>query len=264
MVITPPPMRDPGSSPFEHFNAARWLREVGDSPGDVAQALEFAHLFDIDRVAEALLFELVTDLVGTFPERRPSGRLPWRLPQWQTHPRLSRFFPTHLAVALGLAARSESASARRIRCLRDLAIPSCKHWWITDSLEHFGNLARIQTLSPWHPAALLPARFLCLPQVDRLVFCNAYFGDARLAACTWNLPKLQSLNLTFNDLTSVPAAIAHIASLQQLSLVGNPLTEVPEELADLPELRLLDLRATRVRTLPARLAARTDIEVRMA
>jgi Leucine-rich repeat (LRR) protein len=263
MVITPPPMRDPGSSPFEHFNAARWLREVGDSPGDVAQALEFAHLFDIDRVAEALLFELVTDLVGTFPERRPSGRLPWRLPQWQTHPRLSRFFPTHLAVALGLAARSESASARRIRCLRDLAIPSCKHWWITDSLEHFGNLARIQTLSPWHPEARLPARFLCLPQVDRLVFCNAHFGDARLAACTWNLPRLLSLNLSFNNLTRVPPAIAGLASLQQLNLVGNPLTEVPEGLADLPDLQLLDLRATKVRALPARLAARAGIEVRL-
>ncbi|MEI8254402.1 MAG: hypothetical protein WCJ30_01885 [Deltaproteobacteria bacterium] len=255
----------------EHFvldatayeDTRRWLRSIELTPPGVAQHLEFAHHLGIDRIAEVALADVMTDTERGFPSRRPSGSLPWCLPRWGCTARQDHRFVAHVVAALSLATRSDSPSARRIRRLRNLDFESRVPWWLQDSLERFELLETLECRAPWHPEARFPSRMLCLPAARTVSLTAAALGDARLAACEWDLPRIETLRLAGNGLTEVPDAIAALSTLECLDLSCNPIRTLPAFVADLPRLHTLDLRGTRITRLPSHLPAHPDFEVRM-
>ena len=62
--------------------------------------------------------------------------------------------------------------------------------------------------------------------------------------------KETTLNLSNNQLTTLPEAIAQLSNLSLLDLSNNQLTRLPEAIAQLSNLRLLDLRNNQLTTLP--------------
>ncbi len=251
------------NDPRIRAEAARWLRALPKDPAGTAQALESLAFEESEPVVEVLLADLLTDLERPYPSRRPSATLPWRMPRWGTRPRESAHQRAHTAAALALAARSGTASARRIRKLCGLSLDGPRPWWLHESLEGFGALASFSCASRWHPAATVPARLLCLPMARTVSLAGAWLGTARLEAIAWDLPRCDALCLAFNGLTAVPGAIRALTALTELSLIGNPLTELPSWLAELPSLTRVDVRATRVGSLPWALRARPDLVVHL-
>lgn len=262
MAALPPSPHAPAAALPPHA-ADRWLAGLGPSPVDVAQHLELAHAHDFEALAEDLLTDLMTDTERGFPSRRPSASQRWHLPRWYGSTRLRRHFAPHLAAALALATRASGPSAQRIRKLRHYEVPVGAPWWLHDSLESFGELTYFAVSSRWHREALWPTRMLCLPKVHHLSLVAARLGDERLARSTWELPRVTSLNLAFNNLTRLPDAVLALRSLRSLSLVGNPIETVPPELAALPWLHSLDLRRTAIRSLPRVFTERPDLDVRL-
>lgn len=56
------------------------------------------------------------------------------------------------------------------------------------------------------------------------------------------LPKLEILDISKNDLTSIPEAIKRMSSLKFLSIGANKITRLPLALGDLPSLCKLSLK----------------------
>lgn len=254
----------PTDEALPHFDARRWLERLGNTPDAVSQGMETLWAYNFDAAVEELLGGLALDERSPFPERRAWTKLLWvlhRIPQGARASTKEERFRPQVALALGLAARSETPAALHIRGLKNLSIPMGSPWWLTDSLETFENLIGLECNAPWHPQAVFPKRLLCLPHAHSVELPNAHLGDARLDSATWNLPKVTRLELAHNDLSQLPSAVPSLATLQNLSLAGNPIRDLPDTLADLPKLRVLDLRGTEIRTLPPRLAARTDLRV---
>jgi hypothetical protein len=75
------------------------------------------------------------------------------------------------------------------------------------------------------------------------------------------LPLLRRLDLSHNELTSLPAEIGKLRNLEQLWLNDNPLSSLPSELETLVALRVLDVRDTPLTTLPSALGKLPLIEV---
>jgi Leucine-rich repeat (LRR) protein/GTPase SAR1 family protein len=74
------------------------------------------------------------------------------------------------------------------------------------------------------------------------------------------LTQLQELDLSHNQLTAVPEAIAALTQLQTLDLSYNQLTAVPEAIADLTQLQVLDLSGNELTSLPEAIAALTQLQ----
>ena len=58
------------------------------------------------------------------------------------------------------------------------------------------------------------------------------------------LSELETLNVSGNSFTGLPAEVGQLTQLQTLNLAGNPLTGLPHELGNLQNLTVLDLRGT--------------------
>lgn len=253
----------------ERFDPKEWISGIGDSPDDVAHALELACLRGIDEVAERTLAGVA---VGPrYPVRASnSPLLRWALPRSFRRPRavtvLDVRFSTHISLVLGLAARGDGPAPRRIRVgLQELHLPQRAPWWLNDSLERFTNLTQFTAPgTPWHVQATFPTRFLCLPRMCELSLDGAGLGDHRLATAQWCLPSLTRLSLSGNGLTRVPDAVLGLDTLEVLHLQDNPIREVPSVLCDgLPGLRYVDLRRTGVTTLPKCFKARPGLHVQI-
>lgn len=246
------------------FDAGDWVRALSDKPANVAQQVELL-LCVGDEAVEAVLAGL--DCGSRYPVAPKDSRVNWALPrsllQGQCAMKFHERFSAHLAASLGLAAMSDSPSARCIRArLRELHFPQRAPWWLTSSLEGFTGLTHFYaTMSPWHAQANLPARFLCMPSLCELSLSGAAIGEQRLHRCTWNLPAIQRLSLSGNHLTRVPDAVLELSTLEHLYLMGNPLRELPVALAELPRLRYIDLRYTGLTVVPKRFKERPDIHV---
>lgn len=252
--------------PRGRFDPQAWLRDLADDPADVAHQIELLTLRE-DAALEALLAGVETG--PRHPVKVSSSPLHWMLPRVFRRPRpvtvLDVRFSTHVAAVLGLAARGEGLAARRIRAgLLELHLPQRAPWWLNDSLEGFTNLVQFTAPgTPWHPAATLPRRFLCLPKVSELHLHGAGLGDRRLATTEWNLPVVTRLSLSGNALTRVPDAVLGLDTLEVLNLMDNNIRELPEALAALPTLRYLDLRRTGVTALPRCFKDRPGLHVQL-
>ena len=56
-----------------------------------------------------------------------------------------------------------------------------------------------------------------------------------------DLKVLRRLDVSYNQLVSLPTSIQKLNQLEELHLSGNKLTELPSEIGDLKELRRLDV-----------------------
>ena len=252
---------------FGRFDSKAWLRDLADTPADVAHKIELVCLRG-DAALENLLAGFA--IGPRYPVQRPRSPLPWMLPMMFRRRRpvtvLDTRFSAHLAAVLGLAAQSDGPAARRIRGQRELHLPQRAPWWLTDSLESFSALTTFTAPgTPWHPRATFPTRLLCMPRMCELSIAGAGLGDHRLATAEWNLPALLRLSLAGNGLTRVPDAVQGLDTLEVLHLQDNPdLRELPAALADLlPGLRYVDLRRTGVTVLPPRLRDRPGLHVQL-
>ena len=64
------------------------------------------------------------------------------------------------------------------------------------------------------------------------------------------LTNLQSIDLTFNELTVLPKSITNLTNLRSLRLIGNKLTTLPDDIGNLTNLQELHVRENRLVTLP--------------
>ncbi len=249
------------------FDPQAWLRDLADHPADVAHQIELVRLHG-DEAVEALLAGV--EVGPRYPVRASVSSLRWVLPRVFRRPRpvtvLDVRFSTHLAAMLGLAARGEGPAARRIRRgLQELHLPQRVPWWLNDSLERFTALGQFTAPgTPWHPAATMPRRLLCMPSMCELSLDGAGLGDHRLATTEWCLPVVTRLSLSGNGLTRVPDAVLGLDTLEVLNLMDNPIREVPAVICDgLPGLRYVDLRRTGVTVLPPRFKNRPGLHVQI-
>ena len=77
-------------------------------------------------------------------------------------------------------------------------------------------------------------------------------------------PLVRRLDLSHNDLRSLPAEIGALINLEELFLNGNPLQALPDEMEGCLSLRVIDLRDTHLTQLPAalgRLPAIIDVNL---
>ncbi|MEH2352218.1 leucine-rich repeat domain-containing protein [Nostoc sp.] len=75
-----------------------------------------------------------------------------------------------------------------------------------------------------------------------------------------SLTGLQELYLDNNQLTELPEAIASLTGLQQLDLHNNQLTQLPEAIASLTGLQRLDLHNNQLTELPEAIASLTGLQ----
>lgn len=249
------------------FDANAWLSALGDRPDDVAQQLELLGLDGLDDAAQTLLAGVSVQHPPHHPTAARGTSLRWMLPRSIPRRRASAALEarvsTHMAAALGLAARSDVPEALRVRELRSLHLPQMAPWWLHDSLERFDRLVSVRAYAPWHTRATVPARLLCMPSVTELILHAAGLGDRALADATWNLPSITVLALSGNALTRLPVAVLGLTTLEQLFLSDNPIRTLPEGLTDLPRLRVLDVQRTEITALPRRLLERDGLFVHL-
>jgi internalin A len=74
------------------------------------------------------------------------------------------------------------------------------------------------------------------------------------------LTNLQKLDLSNNQLMSLPESIAQLTNLQLLYLSGNQLTSLPESIAQLTNLQLLYLNGNQLISLPESIAQLTNLQ----
>ncbi len=73
------------------------------------------------------------------------------------------------------------------------------------------------------------------------------------------LTNLTGLNLIANQLTSLPAEIGQLTSLTKLSLYGNKLTSLPPEIGQLTNLTILGLGGNKLTSLPPEIEKLTNL-----
>jgi Leucine-rich repeat (LRR) protein len=74
------------------------------------------------------------------------------------------------------------------------------------------------------------------------------------------LVNLQSLNLWSNQLTTIPAEIGQLVNLQHLYLMDNQLTTLPTEIGQLVNLQSLSLNVNQLITIPAEIGQLVNLQ----
>ncbi|MFM5998233.1 MAG: COR domain-containing protein, partial [Dolichospermum sp.] len=81
----------------------------------------------------------------------------------------------------------------------------------------------------------------------------------RLPKAIAQLSNLRELDLSYNQLTTLPEAIAQLSNLSRLDLSNNQLTTLPEAIAQLSNLRELYLSDNQLTTLPEAIAQLSNL-----
>lgn len=105
----------------------------------------------------------------------------------------------------------------------------------TDCAISLGQAVRtsrtVQTLDLRESPDLLCVNLMCEKVGDPCI--------CRLSAVLERLPQLKHLNLSHNQLTSIPDSIGRLTELHSLDLSHNNLSNLPESLKDLSQLKVL-------------------------
>jgi len=91
-----------------------------------------------------------------------------------------------------------------------------------------------------NPLSTLPEELSMLPL--QKLWCDDCQLQKTLPMCVTKLLKLETLRLSNNKLTDIPAEIRNLRELKTLCLDGNLIENVPSELAELCDLQTLLLR----------------------
>jgi Leucine-rich repeat (LRR) protein len=75
----------------------------------------------------------------------------------------------------------------------------------------------------------------------------------------WELTALQSLNISYNQLTALPEAIGQLTQLQSLDISYNQLTALPAAIGQLTQLRSLDISDNQLTALPEAIGQLTQL-----
>jgi hypothetical protein len=74
---------------------------------------------------------------------------------------------------------------------------------------------------------------------------------AKILNSAAELQMLRRLDLSYNNITEVPAAISELTELRELWLQHNPLLTLPAAISNCVKLEIIDLKSTKVTALPA-------------
>ncbi len=77
----------------------------------------------------------------------------------------------------------------------------------------------------------------------------------------FELEQLESLNLSWNKITTIPQDLARLQNLQSLDLWQNRLSEFPRVLGNLPNLVVLRLQLSSLKSLPGWLSQIKDLSL---
>ena len=94
-------------------------------------------------------------------------------------------------------------------------------------------------------------------QLSEVCFALANFG---LRYPVQELATLQTLDLSWNQLTDLPESIGQLTQLQKLDLSYNQLTSLPDSISKLTQLQTLDLSYNRLTDLPDSISKLTQLQ----
>ncbi len=112
---------------------------------------------------------------------------------------------------------------------------------------------------------------LYLTKIPTIIFTHPAFSHTKLLNLSQNqlttlpseicrLTNLQQLNLNNNRLTTLPAEIGNLTNLQELYLYENQLTTLPAKIVNLTNLQQFNLGGNRLTTLPAKIVNLTNLQ----
>lgn len=94
----------------------------------------------------------------------------------------------------------------------------------------------------------LPDEIKCFIQLEVLKIDG--IGISRITESIVHLKKLQSLDLSYNNISDFPECITQVTTLKTLILSGNSISTVPDSIANLHNLEILVLSETNIVELP--------------
>jgi len=123
------------------------------------------------------------------------------------------------------------------------------------SLAKLSSLSKLQSLSAGgnklglpvvEKGAVLrnqPEALPALPvSLRQLKLDNNSFSSIPMQICNSSLVKLEKLDVSMNNLASIPPEISNLVSLIELNLDQNSIVSLPEELGELHKLKVLSLK----------------------
>lgn len=156
-------------------------------------------------------------------------------------------------VRLHLIASPLSSIPYNIRTLKKLSLLDLRNLDILDFGDCFDYLENLEHLYLVNPGdegfgnKLFPVGAERLPLLNTLMM-----RDAKLQKLPeLDLPKLEVLDLGFNNIQRLPTSIGNLMNLRELGLEGNKIKGFPPELGQLGKLEVLDVSGNQLPYLPA-------------
>jgi Leucine-rich repeat (LRR) protein len=103
----------------------------------------------------------------------------------------------------------------------------------------------------------LPELPSTLKQLD---LSRNFFSNIPRPVLSTNLGKLEKLDLSFNQLATVPDEISNLKNLEELRLDSNMVVSLPEAIGLLSKLKALSLRDNKITVLSANVATTTNTQ----
>ena len=124
-------------------------------------------------------------------------------------------------------------------------------------------LARIEKIT-WKQIEKIPECIDILTGLKRLDVSGDVLEQSKLMdipESIGNLTSLQSLYLSWTQISTLPESIAKLTSLQSLDLRSSEIRTLPESIAKLTSLQILDLRDTQISMLPESIGNLASLQI---